>query len=142
MNKQFSSWQEMVQRVPQGSVLGPLLFNIYLNNLFYLAKSTIVCNFADDTTFYACDKDLNSLINTLEHNSYQAIDWFENNSIKLNQDKCYLLLSGFKYENIWAKIGKTKIWESKEEKLLGIESDRTFSFDKYIASLCKKAGKK
>ena len=69
VNKQFSSWQELIQGVPQGSVLGPLLFNIYLNDLFYLAKSTNVCTFADDTTFYACDNDVNSLINRLEHDS-------------------------------------------------------------------------
>ena len=98
----------MLQGVLQGSVLGPLLFDIYLNDLFYLAESTNVCNFADDTTFYACDKDVNSLINRLEHDSYLAIEWFENNSMKLNQDKCHLLVSGFKYENVWAKIGKTK----------------------------------
>ena len=52
------------------------------------------------------------------------------------------LVSGFKYENIWAKIGKTKIWESKKQKFLVVEIDRTLSFDEYIASLCKKAGKK
>ena len=107
-NKQFSSWQELIQGVPQGSVLGPLLFNIYLNDLFYLAESTNACNFADDTTFYACDKDLNSLINRLEHDSYLATEWFENSFMKLNQDKYHLLASGFKYENIWAKIGKIK----------------------------------
>ena len=90
INKQFSSWQELIQGVPQGSVLGPLLFNIYLNDLFYLAESTSVCNFADDTTFYACDKDLNYLINRLENDSCLAIEWFENNSVKLNQDKCHL----------------------------------------------------
>ena len=56
INKSFSSWAELVQGVPQGSVLGPLLFNIYLNDLFYLAESTEVCNFADDTTFFTCDK--------------------------------------------------------------------------------------
>ena len=73
----------------QGSVIGPFLFNIYLNNLFYIAETTNVCNFADDTTFYACDKDVNSLINRLKHDSYLAIEWFENNSMKLNQDKCH-----------------------------------------------------
>ena len=82
VNEQFSSWQELIQEVPQGSVRGPLLFNIYLNGLFYLAESTNVCNFADDTTFYAGDNDLNSLINRLEHDSYLAIEWFENNSMK------------------------------------------------------------
>ena len=101
------------------------LIHIYLNDLFYLAESTNVCNFADDTTFYACDKDLNFLINRIEHNSYLAIEWFENNSMKLNQDKCHLLVSGFKYENIWANVGKTKIWEKKKQKLLDVEIDRT-----------------
>ena len=62
--------------------------------------------------------------------------------MKLNQDKCHLLVLGFKYENIWANIGKTKIWESKKQKILGVEIDRTLSFDEYIASLRKKAGKK
>ena len=106
ISKQFSSWQELIQGVPQGSVLGPLLFNIYLNDLFYIAESTNVCNFADDTTFYACDGDFSSLINRLEHVSYLAIEWFENNSLKLNQEKCHLLVSGFKYENVLTKIGK------------------------------------
>ena len=68
-NKQFTSWQELIQRAQQGSVLGPPLFDIYLNDLFYLVESSNVCSFADDATFYACDKDLNSLINRLEHDS-------------------------------------------------------------------------
>ena len=67
-----------------------------------------MCNFADDTTFYASDKDLNRL----EHDSLLAIEWFENNHMKLNQENCHLLVSGHKHENIWAKIGQTKIWEN------------------------------
>ena len=62
--------------------------------------------------------------------------------MKLDQDKCHLFASGFKYQNIWAKIGKTKIWESKKQKLLGVKIFRTLSFDENIASLCRKAGKK
>ena len=111
INIKFSSWEELIQGVPQGSVLGHLLFNIYLNDLFYIAESTNVSNFAEDTTIYACDRDVNSLINRLEYDSYLTIEWFENNSMKLNQDKCNFLVSRFKYEDVWAKIGKTKIWK-------------------------------
>ena len=110
----------VTRRPSLGSVLGPILFNIYLNDLFYLTEMTQVCNFADDTTFYVCDKDLSTLINRLEHDTTLAVEWFENNFMKLNQDKCHLLVSGHKHETVWAKIGETKIWESNKQKLLGV----------------------
>ena len=47
-----------------------------------------------------------------------AIEWFENNHMKINQEKCHLLVSGHKHENIWARIGETKIWECRKQKLL------------------------
>ena len=62
--------------------------------------------------------------------------------MKLNDDKCHLLVSGQKYENVWAQIGKAKIWESKTQKLLGVEIERTLNFDEHVKSLCKKAGRK
>ena len=106
--------------------------------MFYIAESTNVSNFTDDITFYACDKDVNALINKLEHDSCLAIEWFENSSIKLNQDKSHLPVSRFRYKTFWAKIGKTKIWESKKQKLLCVKIDRTLSFDEHIASLFRK----
>ena len=123
INKDFSKWQELLQGVPHGSVLEPLLFNIYLYDLFFIIESTEVCNFADDTTFYVSDKDLNHLINRWEHHSFLASEWFENNSMKLNDDKCHLLTSGHKYENVWAQNGNAKIWENKTQKLLGVKTD-------------------
>ena len=78
-----------------------------------------MCNFADDMNFYVCNKDLSSLINRLERDNLLVIEWFENNHMKLNQEKCYILVSGHKYENIWAKVGQMKIWECRKQKLLG-----------------------
>ena len=69
---------------------------------------TQVCNFADDTTFYVCDKDLNTLINRLQHDTSLAVEWFESNFMKLNQDKCYLLVSGHKHETVWANVGEQR----------------------------------
>ena len=79
--------------VPQGSVIPPILFNIHSIYLFYLAELTEVCNFADSTTFHACNNDLNNLINRLEHKVF-LVEWFETNNMKLNKDKCHLQVLG------------------------------------------------
>ena len=113
VNTSFSNWSELLLGVPQGSVLGQLLFNIYLNDLFYLTECT-VCNYADDTTFHACESDLKDLITRLEHDSLLAIKWFQANYMKLNEEKCHLPISAHKHELLWANIGRSKIWESEK----------------------------
>ena len=70
--------------VPPGFFLSLLLFNIHINNLFYMTELPDVCNFSDDTTFHTCDSRLEDLVNRLEHDANLAIEWFDCNDIKLN----------------------------------------------------------
>ena len=101
-----------------------------------------ICNFADETTPFVCDEKLESVLDKLEGNSELAIFWFENNYMKLNNDKCHLLVSGTKYEHNWAKIGNDKIWESNEVKLLGVTIDNKLKLNTHIANICFKANQK
>ena len=78
----------------------------------------------------------------MEHDSFLGIEWFQNNCMKLNEDKYHLLVGGDKHESIWAKIGDARIWESNKQKLLGVHIGRTLSLDGHVSNLCKKAGRK
>ena len=113
-----------------------------MNDLFFALKDVEVCNFADDTTPFVCDLELNTVLNKLEENSAIALSWFEINYMKLNSDKCHLLVSGHHYEEMFVNIGKYIIWESKTVKLLGITIDKELKFYKYINQACSKANKK
>ena len=55
----------------------------------------------------------------------------------INESKCHFRISEYKYESTWVKIGQTKIWESKKQKLSGVIIDRDLKVDEYVLSICK-----
>ncbi len=87
------------------------IYDIYINDFFFILKETEPCNFADDNTPFACGLDYESVIRRLEGDSLSCIIWFENNYMKLNEHKCYFLLAGHKHEHLWIKVGDSVIWE-------------------------------
>ena len=119
--------------------MGPLLFNIYINDLFFIIEQTEICSYTDDNTINACDMNLENLLRRLEHESHLAIEWFKQNYMKLNEGKCHLLISGFKHEVLWANIRGKKIWG---DKLLGLHIWRDLTFTSHIANICAKVGQK
>ena len=88
------------------------------------------------------DLSLETLLFNLESDTLTAIIWFENNFMKLNEDKCHFLVSGNIHEHLWIKVGSELIWESSEEKLLGMIIDKNLNFDTHLRKLCKKASGK
>ena len=97
-----------------------------------------VCNFSNDTTSFLCDLNLEVVLTQLEECSELVIAWFQNNYMKLNTDKCHLLVAGHKFELTWVIVGPDKIWEDHSVKLLGVSIDNELKLS--LSTLCRLFG--
>ena len=74
--------------------MGPPLFNIFINDIFFLANDTEVCNYGDDTTIFACDSNVNNVQYKLEADASLLSKWFVDNQMKLNDARSHFMLFG------------------------------------------------
>ena len=136
----FSSWREISFGVPQGSILGPLLFNIFINDIFYFTEEAKIANYADDTTVYATENDVKELLNVLQKETTIVLNWFKSNEMKSNDDKCHLFVAN--KDNLTINLGCETIKSSDSVKLLGIIIDKQLNFKEHVTKLCKKGNQK
>ena len=81
ISSSYSDWY-IVRGVPQGSVLGPIFFNLFINDLFLCIKKTKICNFADDNIIYSCNINLQTILKDLKYDMQNILKWFKVDSIK------------------------------------------------------------
>ena len=143
LNNTYSEWIDILFGVPQGSILGPLLFNIFLCDLFLFLNDIPVANYADDNTPYCKGKGLkvSDVLIKLENAAETLLQWFKDNRMKANPDKYHLLINNTK-KSFQIKIGNETVSNSKYEKLLGVKVDHELNFNEHVSSLCKKASQK
>ena len=141
VNNSYSSWTSPDTGVPQGSILGPLIFNIYLNDIFYFINENHLTNYADDNTPYETGKCLECVLKNLEDDAHILLKWFNDNYLKMNADKCHLLVPKH-IDSVFLKLNGEIIKGEASVKLLGLTVDSKLDFNEHVSNLCKKASQK
>ena len=143
VGSEYSNWIELLVGFPQGSVIGPLLFNIFINDFLFFATDSCICNFADDQTIYYHNKNLESVTNQLEEDIAIAITWFHNNSLVPNPDKFQLMILGTtKRIPLCLEINGHRTLSTFEMVLLGVTIDWKLNFNTHAQLICDKVSRK
>ena len=133
----YSLWSLIKHGVPQGSVLGAMLFNIFSYDIFFVIDYIDIARYADDNTLYSARKCQCDLETKLQKASVKLFKWFHENGLKANQGKCHFLDINTKFLLPACILGN-----SDSQKLLGVTIDRKLNFNEHVTNLCGNASKK
>ena len=124
--------------MPQGSILGPLLFNIFLSDLFPLISNSSLSNYSDGNTLYTFADNLKRIKDNFRNSFDTAHQWFYENYMVRNAGKCHFMCLGNNTENETSLFHNILMENNKEEKIFGIIIDNKLNFKSHISELCKK----
>ena len=137
-----SDWATINRGVPQGSVLGPLLFNIFLNDLFYTDISACIANYADDNHLCDSHTSLEALKLSLSVDTEKTLHWYDNNGLNANPDKfqCVVMNRNGALP-ISISVQDSAINSTDEINVLGVLLDAKLNFKPYVTLICKRASR-
>ena len=132
----------MERGCPQGSSFGPLLWNLFQNDLTYVMKSNI-CMFADDHQFFEAHKDVKIIQKRLQESPVTATSWYKENCLQGNFTKYgSMLISKQVDRSISIDIDGNKVSPYQNIRLLGVNIDCQLTFKEHISEISKKASQR
>ena len=136
----FSDWSMILRGVPQGSVLGPLLFNIFVNDLYFCVTTTNVNVYADENQLHFSHDSPMAIETAINEDLKQSMIWFDKNSLKANPDKfqSFGLAPGRSSIDLKFRVDGQELQQENHIKLLGLTIDEKLNFHDHIAGLCRK----
>ena len=140
-----SNYADISCGVPQGSILGPLLFLIYINDMASVSTHLFSVLFADDTNMFGTDNDLEALIVNVNTELEKIVKWLNANKLSLNIDKTHYMLFRNKgkvvKETCKVYMNRQEISEVETTKFLGVIIDNRFNWKHHIDNICNKVSK-
>ena len=137
-----SDWTTITKGVPQGSVLGPMLFNLFLNDIYFANSTAELYNYADDNTICASGVNVETVKKLLCIEATRNISWFKNNLMEANPNKFEFILFGRNVNPVTESLSFSDVTIQcvTEVKLLGVTLDYKLTFSSHINNLASKAG--
>ena len=139
VNDSISEKTEVTYGVPQGSILGPMLFLVYINDLHYAVTHSLIHHFADDTKILYCNKSLKKIKKYINHDLSQIVQWLRANRISLNANKTKLTIFRPKNKSITKHLNFTisgqKLNKVKKTKYLGIYLDEHLTWNFQLSQI-------
>ena len=135
----LSEWLEIIPVVPQGPILGPILFNIFINSSLLFIKETDICNFVDGTNLCRRGRDLHIVSENLEMDANIAINWLNNNEMVPNPKNFQFL---FLARNKSIKKEMPFVGKPTKFSSTSITLDKTLNFKSHIENIAAKQIKK
>ena len=148
INGVTSTWKEQLRGCPQGSPLGPLLWNIFQNDLPLNVHTSNLFMYADDHQVYQSGSNIKAIISELTNKAENVSRWYRENLLHANPKKYQVLIMTPRNFDKEAKdectldIDNQKLKPTGNLRILGVNVDDTLSFTEHISGICKKVRKK